>query len=87
MADISAVIPAYNRANLLPATLRSLLAQTVPAGEILVVDDGSTDGSAEVAESFGATVRVIRQANAGPGGRTESRICGIARRVHSFFRQ
>jgi glycosyltransferase involved in cell wall biosynthesis len=67
MTGISVIIPVYNRANLLPATLRSLLAQTVPAGEILVVDDGSTDGSAEVAESFGATVRVIRQANAGPG--------------------
>ena len=67
MTGISVVIPVYNRANLLPATLRSLLAQTVPAGEILVVDDGSTDGTAEVAESFGATVRVIRQANAGPG--------------------
>lgn len=67
MTGISVVIPVYNRANLLPATLRSLLAQSVPAGEILVVDDGSTDGSAEVAESFGEPVRVIRQANAGPG--------------------
>ena len=66
MADISVVIPAYNRAHLLPATLRSLLAQTVPAREILVVDDGSTDGTAEVAEAFGPSVRVIRQANAGP---------------------
>ncbi|HBJ34691.1 MAG TPA: hypothetical protein DDZ51_08000 [Planctomycetaceae bacterium] len=67
MPSISVIIPAYNRAQLLPATLRSLIHQTVPADEIIVVDDGSTDGTAEVAESFGNPVRVIRQANAGPG--------------------
>lgn len=63
---ISVVIPAFNRATVLPVTLRSLLAQTLPAGEIIVVDDGSTDGTAEIAESFGDPIRVIRQENAGP---------------------
>lgn len=63
---LSVIIPAYNRAHLLPLTLRSLLAQSLPATEILVVDDGSTDTTVEVAESFGGIVRVIRQANAGP---------------------
>jgi glycosyltransferase involved in cell wall biosynthesis len=66
MSRISIIVPVFNRANLLPQTLRSLLFQTVAADEILVVDDGSTDGSAEVAESFGSPIRVIRQANAGP---------------------
>jgi GT2 family glycosyltransferase len=47
VADISVIIPAYNRANLIGETLRSLLNQTVPAQEIIVVDDGSTDGTAE----------------------------------------
>jgi glycosyltransferase involved in cell wall biosynthesis len=47
MADISVIIPAYNRAGLIGETLRSLLNQTVPAAEIIVVDDGSTDGTAE----------------------------------------
>ena len=63
---ISVIIPVYNRQTLLPQTLRSLLAQTLQADEIIVVDDGSMDSSAMVAESFGAPVRVIRQANAGP---------------------
>jgi glycosyltransferase involved in cell wall biosynthesis len=47
LADISVIIPAYNRAGMIGETLRSLLNQTVPATEIIVVDDGSTDGTAE----------------------------------------
>lgn len=66
-SGISVVIPAYNRAGLIGPTLESLLKQTLPAEEILVVDDGSTDRTVEVAEGFGGPVRVIRQANAGPG--------------------
>jgi GT2 family glycosyltransferase len=46
-ANISVIIPAYNRAALIGETLKSLLNQTVPATEIIVVDDGSTDGTAE----------------------------------------
>ena len=66
MPRLSVIIPAFNRAHLIGETLRSLLAQTLPADEIIVVDDGSTDGTAAAAEVFGAPVKVIRQANAGP---------------------
>ena len=48
---ISVIIPAYNRAGLIGETLRSLFSQTLPATEIIVVDDGSTDSTAEVAEA------------------------------------
>jgi len=47
MAGISVIIPAYNRAGLIGETLRSLLNQTLPSREIIVVDDGSTDGTVE----------------------------------------
>jgi glycosyltransferase involved in cell wall biosynthesis len=66
-SSISVIIPAFNREALIGQTLRSLLSQTIPADEIIVVDDGSTDRTVEVAESFGGSVRVIRQKNAGPG--------------------
>lgn len=70
MTGISVVIPSYNRANLLPLTVRSILAQTVPADEIIVVDDGSTDHTAEVCAAFPEPVRYIRQTNRGlPGAR------------------
>ena len=49
-AQISVIIPAYNRAGLIGDTLRGLLNQTVQAKEIIVVDDGSQDGTAEAAE-------------------------------------
>jgi glycosyltransferase involved in cell wall biosynthesis len=49
---ISVVIPTYNRSHFLAATLRSVLSQTRPADEILVVDDGSTDDTAAVVEGL-----------------------------------
>lgn len=66
MPTLSAIVPAFNRAELLPLTLRSLLRQTRPPDEIIVVDDGSTDGTAAVAAALGAPVRVVAQPNAGP---------------------
>lgn len=64
-ASVSVVIPCYNGAAFLRETLASVLAQTRPAQEIVVIDDGSTDDSADIAASFGPPVRVIRQANRG----------------------
>lgn len=65
MPSISVVIPTYNRAAWLPATVESVLQQTRPADEILVVDDGSRDDTEAVCRAFPAPVRYVRQANAG----------------------
>jgi len=64
-APVSVVVPVYNGERYLGDAIRSLLEQTLPAAEIIVVDDGSTDSSAEVAASFGHEVKLIRQDNLG----------------------
>src|SRR5439155_141918 len=64
--NFSVVVPLYNKAAFIEGTVRSALAQTLPPYEVIVIDDGSTDGSAERVEGLGdARVRVVRQSNAG----------------------
>jgi hypothetical protein len=61
---MTVVIPVWNRRDLLPGVFATLRAQTSPPAEIIVIDDGSTDGAAEEAERLGA--RVVRMGgNAG----------------------
>ena len=63
---MSVIVPAYNEAANIAATVRSLVASDYPALEVIVVDDGSTDGTADIVERMRLRgVRVIRQANAG----------------------
>jgi glycosyltransferase involved in cell wall biosynthesis len=75
---VSVVIPAYNAARYVAAAVRSVLAQGAPDVEVVVVDDGSTDGTAEAAAQVareGRAVRVLRVANGGPG---RARNAGVA---------
>jgi glycosyltransferase involved in cell wall biosynthesis len=65
---VSALIPTYNRLSQLPRAIDSILSQTFPVGEIVVVDDGSTDGTADaILRRYGAAVRLIRQKHGGVG--------------------
>ena len=74
--EVAVVIPLFNKAPFIRATLSSVLAQSHPAEEIIIVDDGSTDSSVEaIADLIDGPVRLIRQPNAGPG---PARNCGIA---------
>ena len=62
---ISCIIPAYNAATYLGEAIESVLGQTLPPRQLVVVDDGSTDGTAGVAARYGPGVLVLRQANQG----------------------
>lgn len=64
---VSAIIPVYNCELYLREALESVLSQTYSPIEIIVIDDGSTDGSGLVAQSFGKLVRYVRQSNGGIG--------------------
>ena len=63
---VSCVVPVFNGEGHLAASLDSMLAQTYRPTEVIVVDDGSTDGTPALAASYGDRVRYLRQANAGP---------------------
>lgn len=52
MPKVSAIIPAYNRADFLPGSMGSVLTQTLHDLEVIVVDDGSTDNRKALAEEF-----------------------------------
>ena len=65
---VSVIIPLYNKAPYIRRALDSVAAQTFRDFELIVVDDGSTDGGEQSVTDFGdARVRLIRQPNAGPG--------------------
>jgi glycosyltransferase involved in cell wall biosynthesis len=65
---VTVVIPAYNAERFLGETLESVFAQTVQPHEIIVVDDGSVDGTEAVVNSFGNRIRYIKQDNQGISG-------------------
>lgn len=62
----SVVIPTYNRERLIVRAIRCALEQTYPCDEVIVVDDGSDDGTAEAVAGCGPRVRFIRQDHGGP---------------------
>jgi glycosyltransferase involved in cell wall biosynthesis len=63
---VTVVVPAYNAAAFVRRAVDSVLSQTWADRELLVVDDGSTDGTLGVLAGYGERVRVLTQANAGP---------------------
>jgi glycosyltransferase involved in cell wall biosynthesis len=77
----SVVIPAYNAAATIRQAIESILAQTIPAQAIIVVDDGSSDGTAAIARGLPGPITIVSQDNRGPGAATTA---GFARVTTPF---
>ncbi len=63
---VTVILPVYNRANSVARAISSVLSQTYRSFEIIVVDDGSTDGTGEVLTRFASEITVLQQEHAGP---------------------
>jgi glycosyltransferase involved in cell wall biosynthesis len=68
-APVSVVIPAYNAERFLAQTIESVRAQTLPVAELIVVDDGSSDRTAEVARRSGGSRGRPRRRSSSPSAR------------------
>ena len=86
--SVSVVMPTYNAAETLYASVLSVQAQTCRAWELILVDDGSTDGTLEVARELEAKdhrIRVVSQANAGPAAARNTGIALARARIIAFL--
>jgi glycosyltransferase involved in cell wall biosynthesis len=63
--EVSVIVPTYNRADLITETLASILNQSHPPSEIIVVDDGSRDNTEAVVREFGSQIKYLRIENSG----------------------
>lgn len=79
---VSVIMPVYNGSRYLRKAVESVLAQTHQAWELIAVDDGSSDESADILQSFGESVHVVRQSNCGNVGQV--RDVGIQRSRGEF---
>jgi len=79
---ISVIIPNYNYGRFIGEAIESVLVQTLPPAEIVIVDDGSSDDSVKIIESFGNKVKLIKQVNGGVG---RARNVGVENSSGDFF--
>jgi len=78
---VSVIVPTYNRGKYLRIALRSIISQTRPPEEIIVVDDGSTDDTHAIVAEFGPAVKYLRKIN---GGKSSALNAGLAAISHKL---
>ena len=82
---VSVVIPTYNRAGTIERAINSVLAQSWQPLEVIVVDDGSTDRTAEILEAYGHKIHLIRQRNQGASTARNTGIKAARGEIISFL--
>jgi glycosyltransferase involved in cell wall biosynthesis len=80
--SVSVIVPTFNCKPYLEEALRSAISQGTAIQEVIVVDDGSTDGTSEIGRTLGPPVRVLRQDNRGPAA---ARNLGMAQARGDYF--
>jgi glycosyltransferase involved in cell wall biosynthesis len=83
--EVSIILPTYNRADTIGRAVQSVLAQTFEDWELVVVDDGSSDGTQEVLAGIDPRIRVLRQANAGVGAARNTGLAAARGRLLTFL--
>ena len=84
-ASVSVVIPVYNNEPYIAAAVQSVLCQTRQPDEVIVVDDGSTDGTAEVLKSYRDRIKYVYQRNRGEPAARNRGICEAASEHVAFL--
>lgn len=82
---ISIIIPVYNGAHFIGATIKNIMLQNYPATEIFIVDDGSTDHTREVVENLDEDVRYFYQPNSGPAAARNRAIRDVSGEFIAFL--
>lgn len=82
---VSVIIPTFNRGWIVREAIDSVLAQDYPNFELIVVDDGSTDDSAAILDSYGQELKVIRQDRQGVSAARNRGIAAAAGRLIAFL--
>lgn len=86
--NISVIVPVYNTADFIVRCINSVLAQSLPVQEVILVDDGSTDESGRVCDELAAKnklVRVIHQSNAGPNAARKAGVLAASGNLIAFI--
>ena len=83
---VSIIIPCYNAERWIAAAIESALGQTYPNIEVIVVDDGSTDGSLDIIKRFDTKINWVSTPNRGPSAAMNTGFKSRARRLDTVLR-
>ncbi len=82
---VAVVIPSYQHARWVGEAVESALSQSRPPDEVVVVDDGSTDGTLDVLRGFGARIRILQNARGGIGSTYNMGVAAVKTDLVAFL--